>query len=215
MFHPERSILATSGPPRVVDPLSGVSLSTSRHPVVGFFRASIDVYDCIDENGKFDLAVVAKNMEVTFNMLNAAIGITAYPNSSLATFIMEERPLAISLHGMARALQAMSLPYGSVDARRLNTAIMERAYFFSLALSCTRARRLQTSFKSCGESITGIGMFQTGFHPHVSSQESLPWSQLQSDVALYGTTNSVSIGLMEDPACDLWTCDYGLGPSTR
>jgi len=169
--------------------------------------ASLVLPSFVTKDGSFDFDALADVTIATTQALDATIDSATYPTQEAERSNKRHRPLGLGVQGLADAFLKLRLPFDSLEARQLNRAIFETIYFAALRASCDRARELGF-YETYPGSPASRGLLQpdlwnsplnggnTSQEQLASSQSRWDWTQLRSDIQLYGLRNSLLVAPM-------------------
>ena len=100
--------------------------------------ASIGLSNYVN-NGLFDFDKLMEVTKVITRNLNKIIDINFYPVPEAKRSNMLHRPIGIGVQGLADVFAKLSLPFDSLEARKLNKEIFETIYYAALTESCKLA----------------------------------------------------------------------------
>jgi len=129
---------------------------------------------------------------VTYN-LNNVIDVNFYPVPETRKTNEKNRPIGIGVQGLADVYCMLGLPFGSDDARALNTRIFESIYYGSVKMSIHLAKR-DGPYPSYDDSPHEQGKLQFDFWE--SASPTYDWDTVKRDMNQHGIRNSLLTALM-------------------
>ena len=156
--------------------------------------ASICLPKFVDvKNNSFDFEkLIEVAGMITYN-LNNVIDVNFYPTPETKKTNVENRPIGIGVQGLADVYCMMGYPFGSNEARQLNTKIFEAIYYGSVKMSISLAKQYGP-YQSYKGSPHSQGKLQFNFYE--SPSLSLDWTSVLEDLQKYGMYNSLVTALM-------------------
>jgi len=129
---------------------------------------------------------------VTYN-LNNVIDVNFYPVPETRKTNTQNRPIGIGVQGLADVYCMLGLPFGSDDARALNTRIFESIYYGSVKMSIELSKR-DGPYPSYDDSPHEKGKLQFDFWE--SASPTYDWETVKRDMNQHGIRNSLLTALM-------------------
>jgi ribonucleotide reductase alpha subunit len=145
------------------------------------------------ENGKFNFEKLQEISGIVTRNLNNVVDVNFYPTPEARKNNLENRPLGIGIQGLADVFCMLKLPFGSKEAKELNTLIFENIYFGSVKMSVELAKK-QGPYPNYKGSPQEKGMLQFSFYNNVKL--TLPWENVFEEIEKYGMRNSLLTAVM-------------------
>jgi ribonucleoside-diphosphate reductase alpha subunit len=147
----------------------------------------------------FDFPSFERMVRMCVRAINCVIDVTVYPLEKCRISNIRHRPMGLGVQGLADLFILARLPFESVGARTLSTAIFEALYYYALDESIERARIQGAPYGSYEGSRLSKGLLHFDGWPrpvHLNRELGLDWDTLRQRLARYGAGNSLLVAPM-------------------
>lgn len=144
-------------------------------------------------NGEFDWAKLARNVEVAIKYLDRVIDINFYPISQSKSSNNRWRPVGLGLMGLQDLFFKMGVAFDSSEARAISKKIQEEIYYHALKTSCALAEE-HGPHEAFKETRVAEGQLQFDLWG-VVPEDMDRWEKLRRKIKKAGLRNSLMIAI--------------------
>ncbi|ERJ58963.1 ribonucleoside-diphosphate reductase subunit alpha [Sphingobacterium paucimobilis] len=166
---------------------------TSKEEVAVCNLASLSLPRYVN-NGQFDFDRLYEVTKIVTRNLNKIIDSNYYPIPETESSNLRHRPIGIGVQGLADVFMVLRMPFESVEARELNTAIFETIYYAAMEASMELAKE-QGAYSTFNGSPLSEGRFQFDLWG-VAPSDRWDWEGLRQQVMAHGVRNSLLLAPM-------------------
>ena len=175
-----------------------IALFSNRDNTAVCNLASICLPKFVKEDCSFDFEMLESVAGVVTRNLNNVIDVNFYPTPETRKTNVENRPIGIGIQGLADVYCMLGLPFGSDEARALNSQIFETIYYGSVKMSIELAK-ISGPYKNYPDSPHSSGLLQFDLYDDDKKDKivfTLDWERVKTDLCQYGIRNSLLTALM-------------------
>lgn len=147
------------------------------------------------ENNDINYEKLRNVSRILVRNLDKIIDMNYYPVPEAEYSNKRHRPMGIGVQGLSDVYRKLKLPFESEEARKINKLIFENIYFGCVSESIELAKKYG-KYSTFEGSPFSQGEPQWALWGLTQENLSLDWSQVVSDLCLYGTRNSLLTALM-------------------
>lgn len=147
------------------------------------------------ENNDINYEKLRNVSRILVRNLDKIIDMNYYPVPEAEYSNKRHRPMGIGVQGLSDVYRKLKLPFESEEARKINKLIFENIYFGCVSESIELAKKYG-KYSTFEGSPFSQGKPQWALWGLTQENLSLDWSQVVSDLCLYGTRNSLLTALM-------------------
>jgi|GEM_PF-978743 len=165
----------------------------------------------LDASGALDLPALRATVRLAVRALDNVLDLHRYPTEAARRAAQRHRPIGLGVMGLARAVHAKGLAFGSAAAERFNDECLEALAYCATEASAELAaeRGAYPTFKGSKwdrglfpADTLGLLSAQRGFVPDLPQDGCLDWRPVRGLVEKHGLRHSSLLALSPTPGID-------------